>query len=447
MRRDWTQGNVLRNLLSLAWPIIISSGLNNIGPTIDMIWVGKLGAASVAGVGVAGLLVQLLDMFKMGLDMGTRALISRHFGAGDKKMANHVAVQGYVVTIAFAAIVGTAGAILAAPIMRLLGLAPDVVARGAPYLRIQFIGILTQGLVRQNEGTMQSSGDAINPMRISIIYRIFHVALSPFLIFGWWIFPRLETSGAAYTGIISACLGAVIGLWLLISGRTRLKLRFNEFHPDPGVIWRIIKVGVPASITGVQRSLGQLLMAWFVVPFGTVAVAAHSLTQRIDQFVQMGATGFGQASGVLAAQNLGAGRTGQAEKSGWLGAYLCTVVMAACCVLLWFFGTDVVRLFNSEQDLVLMGNSFLRIQMLSYLMFGFAVSMQNCLNGLGDTIPTMFVVLIGTFAVQVPLAYFLSRQTDLGAYGTRWAIAIGTLATAACYAAYFAMGRWKRKTV
>ena len=81
--RDWTQGSIVRNLLSLAWPVIIGSSLNTIGPTIDMVWVGRLGASSVAGVGVAGMLVSLLDAFKMGLDMGTRAMIARLVGAGN----------------------------------------------------------------------------------------------------------------------------------------------------------------------------------------------------------------------------------------------------------------------------------------------------------------------------------------------------------------------------
>jgi putative MATE family efflux protein len=391
------------------------------------------------------MLVQLLDSLKMGLDMGTRAMIARLVGTGDSRGANHVALQGYVITIGFAAIVGTLGVILAGPILRMMGLTPEVVAQGAPYLRIQFVGILTMGLVRQNEGTMQASGDTLNPMRVAIIYRVFHIALSPFLIFGWWVFPRLETSGAAYTGIISACLGAALGLWFLLSGRTRLRLRFREFHPDASVIWRIVKIGLPASVTGMQRQFGQVILTWFVVPFGTVAVAAHSLVQRIDQFINIGGQGFGQASGVLAAQNLGAGQPGRAEKSGWLGATLCTAIMLSATPVLWFWGRDIIRVFNNEPALVEVSYAFIRIQLVSYLVFGYAIALQQCLNILGDTVPAMSVVLLSIFGVQVPLAFLLSQHTGLGVYGTRWAIVIGSVVMAGGYALYFRMGRWKRK--
>lgn len=442
--RDWTKGSIFKNLLSLAWPIMISGSLNNIGPTIDLIWVGKLGPASVAGVGVAGVLVQLLDALKAGLDYGTRAAIVRQVGAGNRAGANHIALQGYVVTIGFAAIVGTLGAIFSVPILRIMGLSPDVVAQGAPYLRIQFIGILTQGLVRQNEGTMISSGDTINPMRISIFYRLFHIVLSPFLIFGWWIFPRLGTSGAAVTAITSGCLGASVGLWILLSGRTRLKLSFRDFRPDTNVIWRIIKVGVPSSITSMQRNIGQVLVNWFIAPFGTVAVAAHTLTQRIDSFITIAGGGIGQASGVLAGQNLGAKQPGQAEKSGWLGASICTAIMSVIGLILLLWGRNVVRIFNTEPSLVEMSYAFIKIQIICYLVYGYATALQQCLITLGDTVSTMLVVLVSIFVVQLPLAFLLSRYTGFGVYGVRWAIVITTVFMAASYATYFRMGRWKR---
>ncbi len=445
--RDWTKGSIFRNLLSLAWPVMINSAVTSTGPIIDMIWVGKLGSASVAGVGVASMLVSLLDAFKMGLDMGTRAMIARFVGAGDSRGANHVALQGYIVTIGFAAIVGTLGAILAGPILRMMGLTPEVVAQGAPYLRIQFIGILTMGLVRQNEGTMQFSGDTVSPMKITLIYRIFHVVLCPFLVFGWWIFPRLGTSGAAYTGIISACLGATLGLWFLLSGRTRLRLNFRDLRLDANMIWRIVKIGVPASVTGIERSFGQVMLTWFIVPFGTVATAAHALVQQVTQLTHIAGGGVGQASGVLAGQNLGARQPERAEKSGWLGAGLYTAIMAISSLVVWFWGKNIISIFNNEPNVLAMGGAFLRIQVVTYMVSGYAVVLQQCLNGIGDTLPVMLVVLLSVFVVQIPLAFFLSQHTSLGVYGTYWAIVSGTVVMAGSYATYFKLGRWKRKKV
>lgn len=445
--RDWTKGNISRNLVSLAWPVMINSALTSIGPIIDMIWVGKLGSASVAGVGIASMLVSLLDAFKMGLDMGTRAMIAHFTGAGDFREANHVALQGYVVTIGFAAFVGILGALLAGPILTMMGLSPDVVAQGAPYLRIQFIGILTMGLVRQNEGTMLFAGDTVSPMKIALVYRIFHIVLCPFLVFGWWIFPSLGTSGAAYTGIISACLGAGLGLWYLLSGRTRLRLDFKDFRFDARLIWRIVRVGVPASITGIERSLGQLILSRLIIPFGTMATAAHSLVLQVTQIINVAGSGVGQASAILAGQNLGAKQPEKSEKSGWYGAFFYTAIMSIASLSVWFFGKNLLGIFNNEPELLEIGMIFLRIQIVTYMFSGFANVLQQCLNGVGDTITTMLVVLLNMFGIQLPLAFVLSRHTGLGVYGTYWAVVIGTIVLAITYTLYFRHGRWKLKVV
>ncbi len=424
---------------------MISHFLFVIGPIIDMIWVGKLGSASLAGVAVASMLVTLLDSLKLGLDMGTRVMIANFIGAGDHRGANHVALQGYVVTIGFAAVVGTSGAVLAGPILRLMGLSPEVVTQGAPYLRIQFIGILTQGLLWQNSGTMQFSGDTISPMKITIAYRVLHIILSPFLIFGWWVFPELGTSGAAYTSIISALFGAVLGLWYLFSGHTRLKLSFKDFQLDGRMIWRIVKIGVPASVTGIERSLGQVMLTWFIVPFGTVATAAHALILQITQFINITGAALGQGAAVLAGQNLGAKQPQQAEKSGWLSCGLITAILAVFSLILWFWGRSILGIFNNEPEVLATGEAFLRIQIVAYLFSGSTLILQPCLNGVGDTMVVMMVTLLGMLAAQLPLAFLLSQRTGFGVYGTYWAIAIGTIIMGGLYAAYFRIGLWKRK--
>ena len=91
VERDWTKGSIIGNLWGLSWPIMITHLVTTLGPTIDMIWVGKLGSASVAGVGISGMVVMLMNTARMGLQMGMRALIARFIGQGDKDQANHVA--------------------------------------------------------------------------------------------------------------------------------------------------------------------------------------------------------------------------------------------------------------------------------------------------------------------------------------------------------------------
>jgi Na+-driven multidrug efflux pump len=107
--RDWTQGSIIHNLWSLSWPMIITTSLMMIGPTIDMIWVGKLGSSYIAGVGVAGMVVQMVNAMLMGLFTSLRAMISRSIGAGDEQSAINAIRQAFVIAITFSIVMAMIG--------------------------------------------------------------------------------------------------------------------------------------------------------------------------------------------------------------------------------------------------------------------------------------------------------------------------------------------------
>jgi putative MATE family efflux protein len=445
--RDWTQGSTVRNLLSLAWPMIISQSLNMLGPTIDMIWVGKLGSASIAGVGVAGIAVGLVMSAMTGLMMGMRAMIARFIGANDVRGANHVAMQTFAVSAAFAILLAIIGIFLAESILGLFGLEADVIAEGAAYLRILFVCSVAMCLRIMAEGAMQASGDTQTPMRIAVLFRLFHVALCPFLIFGWWVFPRLGVSGAALTNVISQSLGLSISMWVLFSGRSRLRLTLRNFRLDPNIIWRIVRIGVPACIMGLQMSLGQFVLVGLMSPFGTDPVAAHAVCQRVELVLFMPILGMGMAAGVLAGQNLGAGRPERAEKSGWLAAGLAQAFMVICCLVLLIAAEKIMGIFSTEPGLVETGSTFLRIAAAGYLMIASVIVFQYCISGAGDTLPAMLFSVMIVWGVQMPLAFFLPRITDLGVYGVRWAMVAAIFVGMIVFLVYFRTGRWKRKKV
>jgi len=447
LERDWTQGSIVGNLWSLSWPMIVTSSLNIIGPTIDMIWVGKLGAAAIAGVGVAGMGVQLVNMAIMGLVTGVRALVARFVGVGDTESANHVSQQAFVISAGVSTVMVTIGIFLAEPILRLLGVEPDVVTEGAAYMRIMFVGAAAMSFRMMTEGIMQASGDAITPMRIGVFFRFFHVALCPFLIFGWWIFPRMGVSGAALTNVMSQGLGLALLLWILFTGRTRLRLTLRNFHLDFGIIWRTVKIGIPAAVMNMQMTIGHLVLMWLIVRFGTLAVAAHTVCQRVEGFVHMPSQGLGMAAGVLAGQNLGSGQPERAARSGWLAMGLVEAVMVIGSVAILLWAESLVRVFNPEPGLVEITSNFLRIATAGFLFFGVAIVVLQCLNGVGDTIPTMIVALIMMWVVQLPLAYFLPQIANLGVYGVRWAMVASFVWAALAAGIYFRLGRWKRKKV
>ena len=225
--------------------MIVSSLLMHLGTVVDMIWVGKLGAAAIAGVGISSITVQVASSVRMGLQTGTRALVARSIGAGDRAQANHVAQQTFVLTIGYAVLMAIVGTFLVVPILMALGVRGDVLAAGSQYMRVQLIGMVSMSFAMMNQSIMQASGDTLTPMKIDLLYRVFHIILCPFLVFGWWIFPKLGVSGAALSSVITQGIGGILGVWILFGGGTRIRLTMRGFRLDWGTIWRMVKVGVP----------------------------------------------------------------------------------------------------------------------------------------------------------------------------------------------------------
>jgi putative MATE family efflux protein len=447
VNRDLTKGSLIGNLWSLSWPMLITNTINTLGPAIDMIWVGRLGASSIAGVGVSGMAVMMVNSLLNGIFTGIIALIARNIGAGDLKPVNRIAQQGFLIAGFFSIFMAAIGIFLARPILLVLGVDQSVVHEGAAYLRILLVGMVTMASVQVAQSIMQASGDTLTPMKISVGFRLLQMLLCPAFVFGFWIFPKFGVSGAALSNVIAQTIGGVVILWILFSGRSRIKVSLRQLTIDWQIIWRAIRIGIPASLTQMERSFADLIMVRLFTPFGTLAVAAHSLAQRIDGFVQMPGGGLGQGAAVIVGQNLGAKQPERASKSAWIAAAIATGISLICAFVIWFWVEDLVGIFSQNTGLIDTASAFLRIQVAAYLVWGVVIALSLCLNGAGDTMVPMITNFISMWGFQIGLGYVLSRYTDLGVIGLRWGISIGVMVRAVIYVLYFRTGRWKNKRV
>ncbi len=414
---------------------------------VDMIWIGRLGSSAIAGAGVANIVLFLLMSMDYGLIVGVRAMIARRVGAEDMAGANFIAGQAFVLCTVWGAFITVAGLCLAGPIMRLSGVAPAVAAIGTSYLHVMFGGWVSLEVLVMGLYVIQASGDAITPMKIELCIRMVHVTLCPFLVLGVWVFPRMGVAGAALSNVVSQLLGAFVGLWILFKGRSRLGLVLRDFRASPRTMWQILKIGVPALIMSFQASFGSLALTWFVIPFGTLAIAAHSLASRIDVFLYMPGAGLGSGAGVLVGQNLGARQPERAERCGWLAAGFGEALMIGFSVSIMIWAEGIVAVFTSDPGLISLSAVFLRIATAGYLVLALVSVLQSSIAGAGDTVPNMVISLGMIWLIQLPLAFLLPHFTGLGVYGVRWAIVASTVAGTIAYVAYFKLGKWKVKRV
>jgi putative MATE family efflux protein len=427
--------------------MIVMEATYMVSQLFDMVWVGRSGSAAIAGLGIGLMLTFIFSTVDMAIIAGMRAMISRFIGAGDPDSAHKVAGQAYILAFAWGVIVTVAGYFLAAPLIGMFGVEPDVVAEGSRYLRVMFMGWVSLEMLVMGLYIMQSSGDSMNPMIIEVIIRAVHVALCPFLVLGLWFFPQMGITGAALSNVISQILGALIGFWFVFGGHTRIKLSLKDIRFQPGMTWRLLKIGIPSLISMAQMTASNFVLTWIIAPFGTVALAAHSLAGNVNGFVITPNMGMSSAVGVLSGQNLGARKPQRATRSAWLGAAILEGFLLLCSILILIWARTIVGVFTQDPQLIDIAATFLRIATAGYLVMGLSAALTACINGAGDTLPTMLINIGMIWVVQIPLAYILSRYTTLSFYGVRWAIVAAVLSGVIATSLYFKFGKWKKKRV
>ncbi len=442
--RDLTKGSIPRNLWFLSWPQIAESFLSVVDQLADLIWAGRIGFQAIAGLGVAQTFLMILMTGRMGLDAGMRSMISRAVGARNVPYANHVLLQSLTLTTAYSAVLIVVGLIMTEPLLRLMGVGEEVVRQAGGYMRFQLFAMSMMGLQRLTAGALQASGDSMTPLKAASVSRVSHLVLSPFLIFGWWVFPSLELAGAGAANLIAQTLGVTMNMYALFRGTSRLRLSLRGYYVDFPMIWRILKIGIPASVTGAQRAISQLIVVFIVAPFGDGALAAFAVSRRVENTVNHASRGMGRAAGALAGQNLGAGYTARARHSVvWALVYagVASLIMAAVFLLIpdW-----VAAFFNSDPEFVAQAALWLQILAVGYFSMNAVQVFTQAFNTTGDTFAPMVIVLSTMWLIEIPLAFAFSQFTGLGAYGVPWAIVIGMTVRMAAFAVYFVQGRWLR---
>ena len=446
--RDLTKGTVPRNLWFLAWPQMVEGIFNSLDQMVDLFWAGRVvGFRAIGGIGAAQAYAHLIMMARTGIDISMQAMISRAVGSGRMDVATHVAIQGLVLTVLLSSVLAVGGVLIAEPLLHILALSDEVIAITIVYLQFQFAGSAVQGWRKSAEATLQASGDVMTPMKATLLARGIHIAITPVLIFGWFGAPEMGIAGAAAANIFAQGVGFVWNLYALFAGRSLLKLTLRGYHLDVPLMWRMIRLGLPASGTQLERGLSELMLVRLVAPFGDIALGAYSLTRRLERLTHIGSMGMGRASGILVGQNLGAGYVERAKSTvRWAVGYV-LAIRGAAGIVLFLAPAVFIGIFNQDPVFLAVAIIWIRIQAISGMLLGGGQVLQQSFNVAGDTMAPLLITFMSMWILEVPAAFLLSQFTPLGQYGIPVAIGLAMFLRLGLYALYYRTGRWTRVKV
>jgi putative MATE family efflux protein len=331
--------------------------------------------------------------------------------------------------------------------MQILGVGPDVVPLGASYLRISFLSSPVIFIFFIYGSALQGAGDTRTPLKILVLTLLTNAVLDPLLIMGFGPIPRMATSGAALATALSHLLGAVAYIVLLNSGRLVLKAKLYAREAlDLSILRRLLRIGVPSTIDFILFSVVYVILTRITAAFGTEAIAALGIGNRIESISYMISFGFSIAASALVGQNLGAGRPDRSERAGWTTAGMISVFTALVTAAFLLFPSLLVRIFIKDPLVVSIGSDYLRIVGLSQIFMGVEIVIAGGFVGAGDTVPPTLVSGITSLA-RIPLAYYFAIHLGFGVTAIWWIVSLTGIARGIAIPIWFRTGTWKRRKV
>lgn len=444
---DYTEGKLSRAILLLSVPMMLEMVMESVFAVVDVFFVLRIGPAAAATVGLTEALLTILYALAIGLSMGTTAMVARRVGEKNMKGAASAAVQAIALGIAIAAVVGIFGGLFAPEMLRLMGASEEIVSGGKNYTRVLFGGNMVIFLLFLINAVFRGAGDASMAMRSLWIANIANIILDPCLIFGLGPFPELGLTGAAVATTIGRGTGVLYQFRSLAGPRTRIDIGREELRLIPSVMLRLFRVSAFGIFQFLVSTASWVALVRIIASFGEAAVAGYTLAIRILIFFFLPAWGMSNAAATLVGQNLGARSPDRAEKAVWMTAGYNMAFLGSVGLLFVFFAEAVIGLFTSDLEVAVYGVDCLRIVSYGYLLYALGMVVVQAFNGAGDTVTPTYVNILCFWIVQIPLAYALATQLEMGPRGVYYAILTSESLMALIASMLFRRGSWKLKEI
>jgi putative MATE family efflux protein len=429
-----------RTIARVALPAVASSLLMTLFFSVDAFWIGThVGSVGLAAASTAVFWIWMLVSVAEMVSVGLTAVAARRYGEGRGKEAARCAGDALVLALVLGVICAAIGLAMLPHLFAIMGTPADVTALGTRYLGTYFLGApLIFGFFAV-DAAFRAAGDTRTSFLILFVSVAVTLVLDPALIVGWGPLPRMGVAGAAIATICTRAVAFAIGLTIV--GRRRVLI----FGRPRWATWKsIMRIGLPTAVTGTVFALIYVLVTRTATQFGTPALAALGIGHRVESWLFMVGVGFGAATAAIVGQNLGAGRSDRAERSGWLSVGFCSLFGVAACIVELTMPERFSAIFSHDPAVIAEGAKYLRIAAVSQLGICAEIVLEGALGGAGHTLPPMLTSTAIT-ATRIPLAAWAAARW--GTTGLWWVISLTALGRAVAMMGIWRAGRWKRSSI
>jgi len=443
-------GSLWIAIWDMSWPTFLNMCIWGIGGFVDTWVAGRLNADAQAAMGIGWQIRYLMMMLTMAMSVGTVAIVSRYYGAGDLKNAIEASKQALIFAGIFGLLSVVIGYITCQSVLHFLGASVAVQGKGWEFLKFAIIANLPSTLL----WITQSIFRAIGLPRLAMMTSVAAVSLIMVLDFLFCICPwQMGIGGVGLSWIIAGSLGFAWNIFKLHDSEIAACLNiFESLRKGISKEWfmRFMKIGLPGCLQDVAVIIGCFGL-FYILSYtakSTVSQAAWSIGWRIEEmivFLPMVALNIAIAT--IVGQNLGAGDSKRSEDAGWKMAAMGFVINLVVAATLWCFAPFISGLLSNDIAVAKSCADYLHCIAWTEPLVAVSVILSGAMQGAGYTRVPMAITVICFDIVRLAAAWYLTVALGMGANGTWIAMAGTSILSGICMIWAFKQGHWKHQLV
>jgi len=435
-----------KNNLKLATPIMMGSLGHLLVGLIDDIMVGRLGPVELAATSLGNSLVFIALSIGIGFSFAITPLIAESDGEGDEEKGRSIFQHGLILmTILGVAVFGML--LFIKPILYHLDQPEEVVVLAIPYYEIVAVSMIPlmifQGFKQFADGLSQTK----YAMYATILTNVVNIILNFALIYGIWIFPRMELVGAAIGTLISRVV-MVVFLYVVLMKKEKFviymkRLQFKEIKIK--TFKKIISIGFP---TALQMLFEVGLFTASVLLAGTLGAlpqAANQIALKLASTTFMIAVGIGVAATIRVSNQKGLNNFIELRRIAFSNFLLILIIMFTFSIAFMLFRNILPWMFTDNLEVIKIASSLLIIAGFFQLSDGLQAVILGGLRGLQDVNIPSGITFIAYWIIGFPVCYYLGRVAGLGTLGI-W-IGLLTALTSSAIMLFFRFNYLSKKLI
>ena len=403
-----TEGAPWKRIMEFSIPMLIGNVAQQLYNTADSIIVGHyVGDNALAAVGSAMPILNLLLALFVGIATGAGIVVSQSYGAKDRSGLTKAIGNCIALSVIASIVIMVVGPLVSMPMLKMLGTPESIIYWCADYLNIYFWGIVGFFFYNMLSGVLRGLGDSLSALGFLLVAAALNVVLD--IVFVGYF--NMGVAGVSLATVISQGISAVLCYIKLAKMTEHFDLGLKTMKLIPAVAGRILKIGIPSGITQAIMATAGMVVLNLTNAMGEMVIACNVIVMRVDGFAMMPNFTFGQALSVYAGQNFGAGKYDRVGLGVRHGSMMASMTSAVITLILMFCSPVLFGFFTDTPELIDLATRMIRVMAVGYICMSLTQVLGGIMRGCGETVTPMWVSIIQTIVLRVPIAYLIAYLT------------------------------------